>query len=110
MRYRRNPSPMEILVGLVRKTGRDRLADLIIKYQDDPDVAPLLSKIADKVAELVAAKAAREAAGVAETPLTDKQAWKRLAEIAKDVGKAKGWPAELIRALQDVFMEKSAAA
>lgn len=98
-RYRRNPKiTLDTLIEAAEKFGYD---DFVWLLRNGP--REVIDELVDEFNKAV------EKTG--ETgPLTDKQAWKRLAEIAKDVGKAKGWPAELIRALQDVFMEKSAAA
>ncbi len=116
MRYRRNPTNLQTLIDFVRSLRSekmDRLADLIVRYQDDADVAPVLAKVADKVVERIAAKAAREAAAAeaaAPAALTDRQAWKRPEGLAGSVGEKKGWPGELINALKAVFAKRAAEA
>jgi hypothetical protein len=101
---RRNPTNIQTLIDFARKAGKERLADLIVRYQDDADVAPLLSKVADKVAERLAAKAARSTESSA--PMSDREGWMELAKIVPEaLGKA--YP-DLVEPLQKAFREEAA--
>jgi len=101
---RRNPTNIQTLIDFARKAGKERLADLIVRYQDDRDVAPLLSQVADKVAERLAAKAARSTESSA--PMSDREGWMELAKIVPEaLGKA--YP-DLVEPLQKAFREEAA--
>lgn len=101
---RRNPTNIQTLIDFARKAGKERLADLIVRYQDDKDVAPLLSQVADKVAERLAAKAARSTESSA--PMSDREGWMELAKIVPEaLGKA--YP-DLVEPLQKAFREEAA--
>lgn len=102
---RRNPTNIQTLIDFARKAGKERLADLIVRYQDDKDVAPLLSQVADKVAERLAAKAARSAPE-SSGPMSDREGWLELAKIVPEaLGKA--YP-DLVEPLQKAFREEAA--
>jgi hypothetical protein len=102
---RRNPTNIQTLIDFARKAGKERLADLIVRYQDDADVAPLLSKVADKVAERLAAKAARSAPAESASPMSDREGWMELAKIVPEaLGRA--YP-DLVEPLQKAFREEA---
>lgn len=72
------------------------------------DLAALLDMGGEFADQLVAA--INEAVGEEdeeETTLTDRKAWNMLADLAETVGEKKGWPKELIGALQKAFREEA---
>lgn len=71
------------------------------------DLAALLDMGGEFADQLVAA--INEAVGdeEEETTLTDRKAWSMLADLAETVGEKKGWPKELIGALQKAFREEA---
>ena len=104
MYYRRNPTNVQTLIDFMRKMGEERAADLIVKNQDNPRLAPLIGRVADKVAERLAAKAARSSESSA--PMSDREGWMELAKIVPDaLGKA--YP-DLVEPLQKAFREEAA--
>lgn len=103
--YRRNPTNVQTLIDFMRKMGEERAADLIVKNQDNPRLAGLINTVADKVAERLAAKAARSAPE-SSGPMSDREGWLELAKIVPEaLGKA--YP-DLVEPLQKAFREEAA--